>query len=56
MKELRVEVLSQSSVMFGLAYERMIFPHPDFKDDVHLTVCTEFRIGLLFLQIRLRFF
>lgn len=56
MKELKIEVLSASSVMFGIAYERMIFPHPDFEDEAHLTICTEFRIGLLFLQVRFRVF
>ena len=56
MKELHIELLSQSSIMLGLAYERMILPHPEKKEEAYLTACTEFRIGLLFLQIRFRKF
>lgn len=39
--------------MFGVAYELFYFPHPVTEE---YTECKEFRIGLLFLQIRFRLF
>jgi hypothetical protein len=52
-KQLSIDLLSQSSVMFGIAYELFILPHPGTNE---LAECREFRIGLLFLQIRFRIF
>jgi hypothetical protein len=54
MKQLNIELLSQSSIMFGVAYELFSFPHPNNEDEY--AQCREFRIGLLFLQIRFRVF
>jgi hypothetical protein len=56
MKQLTIELLSPASIMFGIAYERMILPHPEKTEEAYLTACTEFRIGLLFLQVRFRMF
>jgi len=52
-KQLNIELLSQSSIMLGIAYELFILPEPGTDE---LTECREFRIGLLFLQIRFRVF
>lgn len=52
-KQLNIELLSQSSIMFGIAYELFILPEPGTDE---LAECREFRIGLLFLQIRFRVF
>jgi hypothetical protein len=52
-KQLNIELLSQSSIMFGIACELFILPKPGNDE---LAECREFRIGLLFLQIRFRVF
>jgi hypothetical protein len=54
MKQLNIELLSHSSIMFGIAYELFLFPNPNNENDFR--ECREFRIGLLFLQIRFRVF
>jgi hypothetical protein len=54
MKQIHIELLSQSSIMLGVAYELFVLPNPSNNDE--LEECREFRIGLIFLQLRFRKF
>jgi len=53
MKQLNIELLSQTSIMFGVACESFVLPHPANNE---LAECKEFRIGLIFIQFRYRVF